>query len=85
MLCFDVKGDERPRFVLPLDDAVRISKVHHERYLAGFMRTLQITNLNYTKRNSRGSMDPQKYKEFVIRAADQDEATQWLQALTEHR
>ena len=47
------------------------------------MRTLQIANLNYTKRNSRGSMDPQKYNEFVIRAADRDEAAQWLQALTE--
>ena len=78
MLCFDVKGDERPRFVLPLDNAVRI---------AGYLSwcTLQITNLNYTKRNSRGSMDPQKYNEFVIRAADRDEAAQWLQALTEHR
>ena len=47
------------------------------------MRTLQIANLNYTKRNSRGSMEPQKHNEFVIRAADRDEAAQWLQALTE--
>ena len=73
---FDSPGDEKPRLILPMD-SVRVGRDTENDRLLQIVNADGFSTLKCTKCLDNGRMELQTYKDFVMRAANQEERDEW--------